>query len=475
MSKYSNPDNPILIVDDEEFVISSISNILESNGINNIIGCQDSREVMGLVSSTELELILLDLSMPHIPGADLLEEIHKSYPHIPVIIITGTNEVSTAVSCMKSGAFDYMVKAIEDSRLISGVKRAIEFREFRRAYNDLKEKLIADGLNFPEAFSRILTNNRKMHSIFLYVEAIAITKEPVLITGETGVGKELIAKALHDVSGRKGQFIDINVAGFDDLLFADALFGHKKGAYTGATEDRNGHIHEAKDGTLFLDEIGDLSITSQTKLLKLLDTGEYYPLGSDLAKRSYARIVVATNRELDKLMDSEKFRRDLYYRLSTHEISIPPLRERKEDLPLLLGYFLSKAASELGRNEPPQYPPELPTLLDTYDFPGNIRELRSMVFNAVSKHKSGTLSMDTFYKAMGIKPHRLQANLSGKLLLFTGKLPTWKEGRFIIAAEAMRRTKGNRKMAAALLGVSHQYISRWLIENKEEFSKYYTL
>ncbi len=461
------PDNPILIVDDEESVIISLANTLKSNGINNIISCQDSRDVMRLISSTEFEVILLDLSMPHIPGAELLYEIHDSYPHIPVIIVTGTNEVKTAVDCIKAGAFDYMVKAVEENRLVSGIKRAIEIRKLKREYSDLKAKLIADKLNCPQAFSHILTQNKKMHAIFLLVESIAKTKEPVLIIGETGVGKNLIAKAIHDVSGRKGPFIDINVAGFDDAMFADSLFGHKKGAFTGAVESRNGLVHQARGGTLFLDEIGDLTLPSQVKLLKLLDTREYYPLGSDLAKRTDARIVVATNRGLNILMDSEKFRKDLYYRLSTHEIRVPPLRERKEDLSLLFGYFLREAAKALNRKEP-LVPRELLSLLDTYHFPGNIRELRSMIFDAVSKQASRTLSLASFKEAIGINSQRVQAKPPEKLLVFTEKLPTIKEGTELIIAEAMRRSQGNQSLAAALLGISHQALNKRLNRNQEE-------
>ena len=464
------PDNPILIVDDEESVIISLANTLKSNGINNIISCQDSRDVMRLISSTEFEVILLDLSMPHIPGAELLYEIHDSYPHIPVIIVTGTNEVKTAVDCIKAGAFDYMVKAVEENRLVSGIKRAIEIRKLKREYSDLKAKLMADKLNCPQAFSHILTQNKKMHAIFLLVESIAKTTEPVLIIGETGVGKNLIAKAIHDVSGRKGPFIDINVAGFDDAMFADSLFGHKKGAFTSAVESRNGLVHKARGGTLFLDEIGDLTLPSQVKLLRLLDTREYYPLGSDLAKRTDARIVVATNRGLNILMDSEKFRKDLYYRLSTHEIRVPPLRERKEDLSLLFGYFLREAAKALNRKEP-LVPRELLSLLDTYHFPGNIRELRSMIFDAVSKQASRTLSLASFKEAIGINSQRVQAKPPEKLLVFTEKLPTIKEGTELIIAEAMRRAQGNQSLAAALLGISHQALNKRLNRNQEHYQE----
>jgi DNA-binding NtrC family response regulator len=460
------PDKPILIVDDEEPIILSLTTTLKANGINNIIDCSDSREVMSLVSKTELEVILMDLSMPHISGKELLIEIHNSYPYIPIIIVTGTNEVQTAVECMKIGAFDYMVKAVEENRLISGIKRAIEIRGLKREYTDLKAKLITNKLNFPQAFSHILTQNKTMYSIFLLVETIAKTNETVLITGETGVGKYLIAKAIHDVSGRNGLFIDINVAGLDDTMFADSLFGHIKGAFTGAVESRNGVVDQAKGGTLFLDEIGDLSLSSQVKLLTLLDTRKYFPLGSDLAKRSDARIVVATNRNLDQLMETDKFRKDLYYRLSTHEIKIPPLRERKEDLRLLLEYFLQDAADELKRRKP-SVPQELLPILETYHFPGNIREFRSMIFDAVTKQESNTLSLVPFKKTIGVSAQRAPTAHMENLLVFGENLPTIKKSVELLIEEAIKRTRGNQSLAAALLGISHQALNKRLLRKQK--------
>jgi DNA-binding NtrC family response regulator len=461
------PEDPILIVDDEESVIKGLLTSLISNGINNLVSCMDSRDVMGLVDNIEPGVILLDLSMPHISGNELLSDIHDIYPHIPVIIITGTNEVKTAVDCMKTGAFDYMVKAVEENRLVSGVNRAIEIRKLKREYSDLKAKFITNKLNCPGAFSQILTQNKWMQTIFLLVETIAKTNEPVLIIGETGVGKNLIAKALHDVSGREGLFVHINVAGFDDPMFADNLFGHTKGAFTGALEPRDGMVHQAKSGTLFLDEIGDLTLPSQVKLLTLLDTREYYPLGSDMPKRTDARIVVATNRDLDKRIEAEKFRRDLYYRLSTHEIRIPPLRERKDDLPLLFGHFLGESAHKLGKKIP-AVPQELLPLLDTYNFSGNIRELRSMVFDAMTKHTSKILSLASFKRATGIGVQRVPLKQTEKLLEFTDKLPSIKQSVELLIAEAMKRARGNQSLAAGLLGISPQALNKRLLNKHKE-------
>ena len=452
------PANPILIVDDEEPIVRSLTAVLKSYGINNIIGCLDSREVMKIVQENDVELVLLDLAMPHISGAKLLAEIHDRYPQVPVIIVTGTNEVKAAVECMKAGAFDYMVKAVEENRLVSGVKRAIEIRTLKREYSDLKTKLLTNKLSHPEAFTAIITQNKSMQSIFLLIESIAKTNEPVLITGETGVGKKLIVKAIHDISARKGSFIDVNVAGLDDTMFSDSLFGHKKGAFTGAIDSRDGLIHQAKGGTLFLDEIGDLIISSQIKLLRLLDISEYFPLGSDLPKRTDARIIVATNRDLDNLIEEEKFRKDLYYRLSTYEIKIHPLRQRKDDLPLLLNYFLEEAAGKLSRKKP-RVPPELLSLLETYHFPGNIRELRSMILDAVTQ-SSKTLSLTPLKKVMGLSREDKPVKKSEKLLIFTEKLPTLKQATELLIEEAIERAGGNQSIAAGLLGMSHQALNQ---------------
>ena len=239
------PSLPVLMVDDEAQALDSFETALLFVSINNIIRCQDSRDVMPLLSRQEIEVMLLDLSMPHITGEELLTLVTRDFPEVPVIIITGSNDVETAVACMKSGAFDYMVKPVEKSRLISGVKRAIEIRELQRENRLLKAHVLFDQLEHPEAFSEIITHSAKMRSIFQYIEAISISPQPVLITGETGAGKELAAKAIHTLSNRQGGFVPVNVAGLDDNVFADALFGHKKGAFTGADQARAGLVEQA--------------------------------------------------------------------------------------------------------------------------------------------------------------------------------------------------------------------------------------
>lgn len=461
------PQLPVLMVDDEVQALNSFEMVLRSANMNHLVRCQDSRDVMAIFSSQEIEVMMLDLSMPHVSGEELLSTVTKGYPEVPVIVITGSNDVDTAVACMKTGAFDYMVKPVEKSRLISGVKRAIELRELQRENKSLRAHVLSDRLEHPEAFSEIITNSPTLRSIFQYIEAISSSPQPVLITGETGVGKELVAKAIHQLSQRKGTFVPINVAGVDDNVFADTLFGHRKGAFTGADQARSGLVEQASGGTLFLDEIGDLSPASQVKLLRLLQDGEYFPLGSDVGKRSDARVVVATNQDIQALQESGKFRKDLYYRLCAHPIHIVPLRERREDLPILVDHFLRKASEMLCKKKPTP-PGELLTLLSTYHFPGNVRELQSMILDAVSSHKSGKLSMDVFKSYIRPKQPLLDGDskelLQGENILasFSQQLPTLKQTEQLLVSEAMKRANGNQAIAAQLLGITRQALNKRL-------------
>ncbi len=456
------PELPILLVDDEKAVLSSMSRILTKEGITNLLTCHDPREVLPLLKSTEVEVVLLDLAMPHLSGETLLKEIHGLYPQVPVIIVTASDDIGVAVQCMQEGAFDYMVKAVEPSRLASGVRRAVEMRGLSRRYSSLRERLLAGELSHPEAFRGIVTSSRRMQAVFRFVESIAPTSETVLITGETGTGKELLAEAVHLASGRRGELVRVNSAGLDETVFADTLFGHLRGAYTGAEAVRKGLVQQADRGTLFLDEIGDLSAASQTKLLRLVEAREYYPLGSDLPRTTSARFALATNRDLPALVADGQFRRDLYYRLETHEIRVPPLRERSEDLPALLEHFLDQASEQLGKPKL-AVPAELLTLLQTYDFPGNVRELRSMIFKAVSRQREKMLSMQPFREAIGRGAGLPQPAASGGGdFTFPSRLPTLKEITERLIAEALARAKGNQAIAAGLLGISPQALSKRL-------------
>ncbi|MDW7973413.1 MAG: sigma-54 dependent transcriptional regulator, partial [Thermodesulfovibrio sp.] len=308
--------------------------------------------------------------------------------------------------------------------------------------------------------------SQKMFRIFKYIEIVAKTDQPVLITGETGTGKELIAKAIHKLSGKAGQFVAVNIAGVDDTVFSDTLFGHKKGAYTGAITNREGLIAKASGGTLFLDEIGDLSEASQLKLLRVIQERIYYPLGSDTPKSTDARLIVATNQDIFELVSKGRFRKDLFYRLKTHHIHLPPLRERKEDIPFLLNYFIKEAALYLGK-KPPIYPQELIILLMNYSFPGNIRELKMMVYDAVARCRGRILSLESFKEIIDLS-ETVDRDLKAEIIKFfiqmrfPEKLPTLREMERMLIEEALRRAKGNQGIAALMLGITRQALNKRL-------------
>jgi len=366
-----------------------------------------------------------------------------------------------------------LVKPVSGSRLLASIRNAMEMRSLSRELSSLKHRLLDDQLHHPDAFAAIITGNKKMRAIFQYVEVVAGTRQPIMITGETGVGKELVAQAIHTLSERSGKFVGVNIAGLDDVMFSDALFGHKKGAFTGADQSRDGLVASASRGTLFLDEIGDLNEASQIKLLRLLQENEYYPVGSDLVCKSDARIVLATNHDLAEMIATGHFRKDLYYRLFAHRIHIPPLRERPEDVPLLLEHFLEKAADGLHRRKPTA-PPELAVLLSLYPFPGNVRELESIVFDAVARHAGGVLSMESFKMIIGdVRPGAVAndptaADATGDdpLVAMFGHFPSIAEIEEYMIDQALKMTKGNQGMAANLLGIGRQTLNKRL--NKKQ-------
>jgi DNA-binding NtrC family response regulator len=469
-----HPPAPVLVVDDEEQTLAATDLVLRSEGITNVVTCRDSRLVPGKLAAGPWTAVLLDLSMPHRTGLELLPRIVQEHPDIPVIVVTANAELDTAVQCMREGAFDYLLKPVEDARLVSAVRHAVDMHQARGENERLARALQADALEHPEAFAAIVTTSTSMHGLFRYVEAIAATPLPVLVTGETGVGKELIARAVHALSGRTGTFVAVNAAGLDDTLFSDALFGHKRGGFTGADRDRPGLIEQAAGGTLFLDEIGDLTAASQVKLLRLLQEGRYYPIGSDVQKASDARVVVATNRDLAGMQEKGTFRRDLYYRLRSHHVHLPPLRRRREDLPLLVDHFLARAATLLGRPRPTP-PKELAGLLGAYAFPGNVRELEGMIYDAVSRHRSGVLSLESFREKIGpeaaaafgdgtgsVEPDAAGGAPANGAICFGDTLPTLPDVERLLIEEALRRADGNQTTAARLLGLSRRALNNRL-------------
>jgi DNA-binding NtrC family response regulator len=462
---------PILLVDDDSQFLLSSGVTLRAAGVSPVVTVEDSRQVMPFLEGRGAAAVVIDLTMPHLSGRELLPRLKERYPEVPVIVMTGRNEVEVAVECMRAGAFDYLVKPVEPARFVSSIRRALEVRSLQEEVNSLKEHFLSGTVRTPSAFAGIVTQSRKMLAAFQYVEVVAATRHPVLLTGETGTGKELVGRAIHSLSGCRGELVTVNVAGLDDAMFSDTLFGHRKGAYTGADQAREGLIARAAGGTLFLDEIGDLSESSQVKLLRLLEERKYYPLGSDVPKESDARIVCATHRSLDALLSPGRFRRDLYYRLSGHKVHLPPLRERKEDIPPLVDAFLAQAAEAEGKRIP-TVPPELYTLLSAYDFPGNVRELRMLVFDAVLRHKGGVLSLESLRKAVGAREPPAAgedasgaASPAGPPSPFGGlpRLPTLKEAEGQLVAEALARARNNQGIAASLLGITRQALNKRLV------------
>jgi len=454
----------VLVVDDDNDMLTLVKTHLNNAGVPSVTTLNDSRSTLEFLVQHDVSVILLDLTMPHISGVELLPLLRTNYPHIPVIIFTASNDIETAVQCMRNGACDYVVKPLNADRLVCSVAKALKIDNLRQQVNSLKNRLMSDRLEHGEAFDDIKTRSRCMRAIFQYVEVIADSPQPVLITGETGVGKDMIARSIHRISGVKGELVTVNVAGLDDTMFSDTLFGHKKGAFTGADQIREGLVSKAAGGTLFLDEIGDLSGMSQVKLLRLIQDNEYYPVGSDAIKRSSARLILATNQDLESYIKQGRFRKDLFYRLCCHQIKIPALRDRREDISLLLTHFIEKGARQYGKR-PPAVSPELIAALTGYDFPGNVRELQAKVFDVVARHTGGVLSLRDIPELSPAAPvfTSLEAfaenGESGGIYSLFGRLPTFREIEEYLINEAISISGGNHATAATLLGITRQTVT----------------
>lgn len=378
----------------------------------------------------------------------------------PFIILNLYVDVEDIVRYMKKGAVNYLVAPISDAKVLESIDAMV------KGFPSLL--CFCGGHSKNTAFSHIITQNKSMEKLFNYAEAIAKTDVAVLITGETGTGKEEMAKAIHKASGRKGEFVAVNVAGLDDKLFADTLFGHVKGAFTGAMQTRVGLISKAVGGTLFLDEIGDLKIEGQLKLLRLLQEKEYYPLGADEFLKTDTRIVLATNCNLAELVERGVFRKDLYFRLKAHEIKLPPLSKRKGDIPFLIRYFMKKACSILGYRKELFLPDEIYTILSNYDFPGNIRELELMITDSIVVSKGNVLTLevikDRIFKSRDVTEKIDKRNDLAQMLEDIEFLPSLKYTNLLFVKEALKRTNNNKTQAAGLIGVTRQTIDRYLKE-----------
>ena len=457
---------PIMIIDDDERALRSTSTLLRTNGFSLIISISNPSTVLTQIRLKKPAVILLDLHMPKLSGLSLLQDIKKNFPSIVVIIITGDDQIKIAVKCTKLGAHDYFVKPVDQNRLIHVIKKSFENKELHDELFYIKKHMFNDEASYSKVFLPIITNNNKMKYLFKYIEAISRSQRPVLILGETGVGKELFAQAIHDVSQKSSNsYVTINIAGLDEITFSDTLFGHKKGAFTGAIKSRDGLIKKANNGSIFLDEIGDLSNDSQIKLLRLLQENHYYPLGSDQLENCSARIIAATHQDLEKLIQEKIFRSDLYYRLQIHTIKIPPLRERRDDIPLLVSYFIKKFCAELDR-EIPVVPTSFFTAIENHPFSGNVRELETLLYDSILNSPEDKLDMDFISHHLN---HRttthvssLREELEPASNYTLNQLPTIKKLTEQLIDDALIKTNNNQKEAAKILGITRQALNKRL-------------
>ena len=335
----------ILVVDDEDGLLLSMKTTLISAGMPEPALVSDSRLVMDLIREHQFRVVLLDLSMPHVHGMELLRQIKEEFPAIECIIITAVDKVSSATEAMKIGAYDYIVKPIKGDRLIIVIDRAIEKYNLRQGLTLFEEKQTFSNLENPEAFQQMIAEDEAMARVFRQAEIVAPTDYSVVIAGESGTGKEMLANIIHGLSRRsKRPFLAVNMASFSRTLFEDEFFGHNKGAFTDAVSEREGFFEKANGGTLFLDEITELELSLQAKLLRVIEEKEFYRLGSTETKNIDVRLIAATNRNINEEIKKERFRADLFYRLNTYSIRIPPLKERKKDIMPLVRHFLYKHA-----------------------------------------------------------------------------------------------------------------------------------
>lgn len=458
----------IMIVDDDISHLEYASRIIEKNFVQTPVRISDSREVGKALEGGKYCLVLLDVNMPHLNGIELLTDINYKYPEIPVVVVTSAEDSETVVAAMRQGAFDYVTKSSGKNRLIAAVTKAVKHYFTMQELDCLKQEVLEPS-ECKLISNKFITDSPRMARIFGYMKNIAPTNNPVLITGETGVGKELIAELIYDMSGFEGELVKVNVAGLDDNVFSDTLFGHVKGAFTGAEVRREGLVKAAENGILFLDEIGDLEQSSQVKLLRLLQDSSYYALGQDKVQHVDVKIVAATNRNLKEMSDKGEFRKDLYYRLMFHTVVIPPLRERKEDIFPIAEHMLGEIAESYGIKKP-LLTPSAVTFMAGYDFPGNIRELEGILSDMTAethpKIIDEKLAEEYFArKGLIVRKAESQEDKADRISLdYAGSFPTIKEVSDFMIKAAMKKSEGNISKAAQMLGINRQTIYRHLTD-----------
>ena len=451
----------ILLIDDEPAQITSIKSFLKRRDYT-VSSANSGPDGIKIVKDGDIDLIFTDYRMPEMNGLEVVQSIKEINPELPVVVITAFSDIKDAVQVMKEGAFDYLSKPIQLDELEILVKRTQE----RNALIS-ENKLLREQLKEQFKFDFIVTKSPKMEKILSTTGRVAKSNSTVLVRGETGTGKELIARALHFGSERQNKpLITVNCAALSENLLESELFGHEKGSFTGANSQRIGRFEQADGGTLFIDEIGDISLQTQVKLLRALQFGEFERIGGTKTIKVDVRIVTATNRNLEELIENGEFRQDLYYRINVISINIPSLRKRKEDIPILIKHFIDKYSKENGKNVT-DISKEAHNQLMHYHYPGNIRELENIIESAIVMARGEIITINDFTPdvlspsdSMALNPHNFKNSYDEKLEAF--------ETTMII--DALELKGGNQSQAAKVLGITERHLrsrmQKYNIKNK---------
>jgi two-component system response regulator AtoC len=454
-----NHNFTILVVDDEESVRKLLTAVLKREGYH-VESAADGQEAMEKFCTVKPHVILMDIRMPVMDGIAAFKEMKKKQQNVTVILMTAFAAVETAVEAIKLGAFDYLIKPFDIEEVTLLVNRAIQIQRMEKEITVLHRKL-----NDSYHINKVLTNSPKMEELYRVIDKVAQSNASVLITGESGTGKELIANTIHYNSlRRKGPFIKINCSALPEGLLESELFGHEKGAFTGALTKRAGRFEQADKGTLFLDEIGEISTTLQVKLLRVLQEREFERVGGNETVKIDIRVIAATNRNLEEMVKNGQFRQDLYYRMNVVCLNAVPLRERKEDIRLLADHFLQKFSSENDR-EILSFDGEATTALEEHDWPGNVRELINVIERTVIMSTGSVIFREDLpeylHKTSGAGRNEFEKrSFSGHTLK-----EMIKEEECKLIRQALLNNKGNKMKTAKELGISR----RALIYKTQEY------